>query len=141
MIELEKHKKLQRFVVILFITLVVISAILIGIVCSLYRGYFAQYAPNSGVWDCEELKLTLSYEQGEKSYLVKDGEMILCGGTGHPQNKYINIYEAEEITREDGGTAYMYKALLFEFEILHFDQNSFMVCDALGNQYTFTRLK
>jgi len=141
MIELEKYKKLQRFVVILSVALVVLSTILVWIVCSLYTGYFAQFAPNTGIWGCEDLNLTLSYEQGEKSCLVKDGETILCSKTGHPQNKYINVYAAEEITRDDGGIAYMHKALLFEFEILDFKQDYFLVCDTYGNQYTFTRLK
>ena len=141
MIELEKYKKLQRFVVILSVALVVLSTILVWIVCSLYTGYFAQFAPNAGVWGCEELKLTLSYEQEEKSYLEKDGETILCAQSGHPQDKYMNVYAAEEITREDGGTAYSLNALLFEFEILHFEQHSFVVRDTWGNQYTFIRLK
>ena len=141
MIELEKYKKLQRFVVILSVALVVLSTILVWIGCSLYKGYFAQYAPNAGVWGCEELKLTLSYEQEEKSYLEKDGETILCAQSGHPQDKYMNVYAAEEITREDGGTAYSLNALLFEFEILDFKQDYFLVCDTYGNHYTFTRLK
>ena len=141
MIELEKYKKLQRVVVILIVVVVILTTILIWLGCSLYTGYFAQYAPRDGIWYCEELSLTLPYESAEKSYLVKDGETILCSRTGHPQSKYINVYAAEELTRDDGGTAYMHKALLFEFEILHFEQNFFVVCDTLDNQYTFIRLK
>ena len=141
MIELEKYKKLQRVVVILIVAVVFLATILIWLGCSLYKGFFVQYAPRDGIWHCEEFNLTLSYEAEDKSYLVKDGETILCSRTGHPQNKYIKVYAAEEITREDGGTAYMHKALLFEFEILHFEQDFFVACDTWGNQYTFTRLE
>lgn len=140
MIELEKYKKLQRLVVILSVVLIILSLIFAWCICSVYKGFFAQYAPRDGVWCCEELQLTLSYEQEEKSYLIKAGESILCSPTGHPQSKYFNVYEAEEIIREDGGRAYMHKALLYEFEILLFTQKFFVVRDNLNNHYTFTRL-
>lgn len=141
MIELEKYKKLQRVVIILIVAVVFLATILIWLGCSLYKGFFVQYAPRDGVWHCEELNLTLSYEAEDKSYLVKDGETILCSRTGHPQSKHINVYAAEEITREDGGTAFVHKALLFEFEILSFEREVLSVCDSLGNHYTFTRLR
>ena len=140
MIELEKYRKLQRLVIILSIALAIMGTILIWIACSLYTGYFAQYAPKDGVWYCEELNLTLSYESEDKSYLVKDGETILCSRTGHHQSTHMNVYAAEETIREDGGTAYTHKELLFEFEILHFERDSFEVCDNLGNHYIFIRL-
>lgn len=141
MIELEKYKKLQRIVVILIVAVVVLASILVWFGCSLYKGYFVQYAPRDGVWYCEELNLTLSYESEQKSYLVKDGEAILCSRTGHHQSTHINVYAAEEIIREDGGTAFVHKALLFEFETLSFEREAWVVCDSLGNHYTFTRLE
>ena len=139
MIEIEKYDRLKRWVIILSVVVFVLVVILGWTYYSLYKGFFAQYAPKDGIWYCDELSLTLSYETDQRSYFLKNGEKIICSRTGHTQSRYVDIYEVEEIVREDGDTAYMHKALLFEFEILQLEQEYFVVCDNSNNKYKFVR--
>ena len=139
MIEIEKYNRLKCWVIILSVVVFVLLTILIWLCCSFGVALTAQYAPKDGVWYCEELNLTLSYEADKNSCFLKDGETILCVQTGHPQNKHVYVYAAEEIVLENGSTILQSTILLFQFEISQLKYGYFIAHDNLNAEYMFVR--
>ena len=96
-----------------------------------------QYEPTEGVWYCEELNIQLSYEPDEISYMVIDGETVLCAcGSDKGIDRILLCCQQE------GHGAFYMGELLFEAQIIGLSESQMLECvDTLDTQYCFERIK
>lgn len=94
-----------------------------------------QYEPEEGVWYCDELQIQLSYERDVPTYIVEDGEMILCACGSDRGVKWL------EVSNQDAGYHANLGEVLFYAEILRLDESELVVyCGDLDKEYTFVRV-
>lgn len=96
-----------------------------------------QYEPEDGVWFCEELQIQLSYEQDAQSFVIRDGEQIICACGSDRGVPYIYVS-----CQETNNSIYSLGEEIFYAKIIELSETELLVCDEeTMRQYTFTRLE
>ena len=95
-----------------------------------------QYEPEEGVWFCKELQMQLSYEKGIQSFLVENGEKIICscGSDRGVQYLFVTNYDMSH-------PCYSFDEELFTARIISLSETEFLVYDEQAERYyTFLRI-
>lgn len=112
------------------------------IICSILLPFLSacspdQYEPTEGVWYCEELNIQLSYESDEITYMVIDGELVVCAcGSDKGVDRILLCCQQE------GHRDFYLGELLFEAQIIALRESELLVyVDTLDTQFSFERIK
>ena len=145
------NKQLKWFVIALSVAVLVLICTLVVITLQRQNrpdhelgisGGGEQLAPDHGIWICEDLGLTLSFD-GQESTWSNNGTELPCMFTSNRISPYISVFEiAAKIPLDDfDGVVYGYEPgqRLFHFKISSFTNDSMIVSDENGNVYTFYR--
>lgn len=96
-----------------------------------------RYVPTEGQWFCEELQIQLSYDDGHSSYLLDNGEKIVCSNETDPGTRCIMVY-----CQEQNHEKYEFCSEIFTDDCISFDQEKMIVVDqTTGKEFIFKRVK
>lgn len=92
------------------------------------------WRPEDGVWYCEELQMQLSFEKGQKSYVVLDGRVIPCACENNRGSKDVLVF------CQVNGSEYVIGDLIFSGRYVDLSDDTFVLKDRKTQQiYTFVR--
>ena len=95
-----------------------------------------QYEPEDGIWYCEELEMQLSYDKDGQSYVVENGEKIICacGSDKGVPYLFVSIQEVHHSSYSLGEEIFCAKIIsVSETEFVVYDENN-------ERQYIFSRI-
>ena len=93
------------------------------------------FEPEEGVWYCPELNIQLSYESGIPSYIVVEGETVICACGSDRGVDRILLY-----CQQQGHPQYHMGQLLFSAQVLELTREELTVSvDSPDNRYVFRR--
>lgn len=81
-----------------------------------------QWEPTQGVWFCDELSIQLSYEEDDESFIIEDGNKIICACGSDRGSRRIEVSCQDNSTRD-----YYMGELVFSAEILSLEGNELNV--------------
>ena len=91
------------------------------------------WRPEQGVWYCEELHMQLSFEKGYKSYVILDGEAILCACENDRGSKNLLV-----LCQEPNVKGYEIGDPIFSGRYVDLNNNKYTVKDNDSHElYTF----
>ena len=101
----------------------------------IYEPVIKIWYPEDGVWYCEELKIQLSFDDNQDTFMEKDGIKIRCRWENHPNSP-------ELLVLCQGSNTFGYKLgdVVFSGQFIELTNNKLVVEDSqTGEQYTFIR--
>ncbi len=62
----------------LFFTLVIVAYVIATVIIFIGMTHYTQWMPTEGVWYCDELEISLSFDDNIMSSAIVDGQKIVC---------------------------------------------------------------
>ena len=137
------NKKRLMLIIILSIilTVIIIPAVLYacwwvsGLLHFGFYGNITIWVPEDGIWYCEELDMQLSFSISDDSYIVIDGEKVICSVRNNRGSKVFSL-----LIQESGVPNYKLGDAVFRGEHVSLTEEAFTVKDLdSGKQYVFIR--
>lgn len=95
------------------------------------------WRPEDGVWYCEELQMQLSFEKGQRSYVVLDGTNIVCACENARGSKDILV-----LCQQNNVRGYEIGDLIFGGRYVDMSDDTFVLRDKESQKiYTFVRIE
>ena len=139
------NKKRLMLIIILSIilTVIIIPAVLYACwwVCGLFHfGFYGNitiWLPEEGIWYCEELDMQLAFSDSDDSYIVIDGEKVICSVHNNRGSQVFSL-----LIQESGVPNYKLGDDVFSGKYVSLTEEAFTVKDReSGMQYVFIRCK
>ncbi len=62
----------------LFFTLVIVAYVIATVIIFIGMTHYTQWMPTEGVWYCDELEISLSFDENIMSFAIIDGQKVMC---------------------------------------------------------------
>lgn len=115
---------------------ILLIALLFIITCSIIVCFPDQYAPEDGIWYCEELLIQLSYEPESPCFIIENNQEIVCACGSDRGSDRINIF-----CQDAGQSEYHMGELVFSAQVISLNDIELVVFDENTNQqYIFRKI-
>lgn len=138
---MNRKRLLLIIIIAIILTVVIIPAVLYA--CWWIYGFFSFgfygnitiWVPEDGIWYCEELDMQLSFSISDDSYIVIDGEKVICSVRNNRGSETFSL-----LIQESGVPNYKLGDAVFHGEHVSLTEEAFTVKDLdSGKQYVFIR--
>ena len=126
------------------LTVIIIPAVLYACwwVCGLFHfGFYGNitiWLPEEGIWYCEELDMQLAFSDSDDSYIVIDGEKVICAVRNNRGSKDFLVLILESVAPNYD----KFGDVVFSGKYVSLTEEAFTVKDReSGMQYVFIRCK
>lgn len=125
----------QRKYVMLFVWLVFVVSLL-SACCPLCFRPNHQWVPDGGVWYCEELQAQLAFDKESETYMMINGEKVVCSWINEIGSTYFYI-----CCEEKNHPYYKLGATIFSGKVTHLDdENEYIITGENDVEYVFVRI-
>ena len=138
---MNKKRLLLIIIIAVILTVVIIPAVLyacwwvFGLLHFGFYGNITIWVPEDGIWYCEELDMQLSFSISDDSYIVIDGEKVICSVRNNRGSETFSL-----LIQESGVPNYKLGDAVFHGEHVSLTEEAFTVKDLdSGKQYVFIR--
>lgn len=138
---MNKKRLLLIIAIAIILTVIIIPAVLYacwwgsGLLHFGFYGNITIWVPEEGIWYCEELDMQLSFSSSDDSYIVIDGEKVICSVRNNRGSKTFSL-----LIQESGVPNYKLGDAVFRGEHVSLTEEAFTVKDRDSRkQYVFIR--
>ena len=138
----KKYKHLRRASIVMpIVAFVLVTTLVVWLYCA-HRELTTDFAPNEGVWYCEELGFEVNFDIDRANIMTDvNGTQYLFACNS--RSRAVEVYTIADLfpIEENGKVRYWYEygKLVYEFTYVSLKGNRYTIQDNDGNKYVFVR--
>ncbi len=121
----------------LFFTIVIAAYVIATIIIFIGMTHYTQWMPTEGVWYCDELQISLSFDENIMSFAIIDGQKVICVADNNRGSEVISV-----LCQENNIDQFYLGESIFTGEYVSLKDNQLVLREYhKENIYTFLRVQ